>query len=155
MRWEQMCCTFSLNSFSIMRWTDVSVLMRLKAWCTQQAAPVLSLLVALSQWEQNEIKHCPAKSTVVACDGHRVHILSWASSTNEHQLKGWLVHFWKFWGCKVRWRLQWQREGWVYQVSGNRKCLFSLYSQTWCPYLFIIPSSFASAVTQRRDCWGR
>lgn len=78
-----------------------------------------------SQWEQNEIKRCPAKSTVVACDGHRVHILSWASSTNEHQLKGWLVQFWKIWGCKVRWRLQWQREGWVYQVSGNRKHLFS------------------------------
>lgn len=29
------------------------------------------------------------------------------------------------------------------------------YSQTWCPYLFIIPSTFASSVIQRRDCWGR
>ena len=55
-----------------------------------------------SQWEQHEIKHCPAKSDVVACDGHKVHILSWASSTNEHQLQGMAGTFLKDLGVRCK-----------------------------------------------------
>lgn len=106
-----------------------------------------------SQWEQNEIKHYPAKSTVVAWMGTRSACSAGlALLVSISSRDGWFVSERSGGGRKDG---GYSDKGKAGNIRSQKQKLSHpfFYSHTQCPYLLIIPASFAS--TQRKDCWGR